>query len=688
MERDELSRSVNENTQLPEMPPIENSDSAEVEHETSLPALSPSEGMEAHEEQTAPTESVEVTIDSPHPVRQGMEATVVPKKSRNISDANPNTIAVPWWLRWHTPGATPEKVSTTNSSPPSTCELMSEASELPSTLQAGASSDSTDPTASAHSGVSLRRSSRETHPPSRLVESIMLLGSLPKNYRDAISRPGGEGDKWKDAVQVEQKAMKDNQVWESMTQLPSGATAIPAMWLFSQKVDGRHTARLVALGNKAERSAEASYSAPVAALASLRMLAAKAIHCDYKIHQMDVSNAFLHGELDPGEDIYVRLPEGLQDNRLVRLKRALYGLREAPLLWYRRLRDYLVEIGFSISTVDPCLFTLNKNGEEILICVYVDDLFIASSSDSLTDYVKGKLCTEFPMKDLGTVNTFLGISFTKVSGGLLLHQRDYASKLVDKFQAQVPREFATPLPTDLTPSRNGDQGTMGWSADGYRSAVGGLMWLMCGSRPDLAFAVGWLSRYVANPSCFQYQMLSRVLGYVSRTRRLGLLYRKQATPLLRGSGDADWGTDPETRQSVSGYEFSLGGNLVSWSSRKQKTVALSSCEAEFVAFSEAVREALWLRRLAGELIPQSVAGATEIGQDNQAAISVEKSSTLSQRNKHIQLKVLFSRQAVADRLIKPVYVPTHQMPADIFTKPLPRELFEKHVAGLGMIDCE
>ena len=384
----------------------------------------------------------------------------------------------------------------------------------------------------------------------------------------------------------------------------------------------------------------------------------------------------------------MRLPDGFGQDRLVLLHKALYGLRQAPLAWYKRLRDFLVSGGFSVSSTDPCIFLKNENGKEIIVCVYVDDLLIVSDSDTLEIQLKGMLKKEFTMKDLGPLVNFLGITFqNNQDGSVILHQRDYSEKLVTKFSSHITREFATPLPSDLTPSSNMDMSNQGWDADLYRSAVGGLMWLMVATRPDLAFAVGWLARFVASPLPFHYQMLSRVLGYLSRTRGLGLIYRRHKTAVLRGDADADWATDPLTRKSVSAYLFYLGGSLVSWCSKKQKCVALSSCEAEFVSLSEAVRECLWLRRLIQDIFPSGLEGATSIGQDNQAAIATVKSTTVSQRNKHIALKYFFCRQAVLDKLIVPLYVPTLDMPADLLTKSLPRSLFEQHVASLGMVEC-
>ena len=288
------------------------------------------------------------------------------------------------------------------------------------------------------------------------------------------------------------------------------------------------------------------------------------------------------------------------------------------------------------------------------------------------------------MKDLGPVETFLGIRLHMDHKGCHLGQEGYATKLLTKFRDHVKREYATPLPTDLTPPKNGDIGGLGWTQDSYRSAVGGLMWLMCGTRPDLSFAVGWLAQHVSSPTFFHFQMLSRVLGYVWKTKELGLYYVRHPEPLLKGYADADWATDYVTRRSISGYFFSLGGHVLSWCSRKQKSVALSSCEAEFTSFSEAVRECMWIRRLLCELLPSAVMQPTIIGQDNQAAIVVAESSTISQRSKHIQLKVMFSRKAVADRLVKPVYLPTLEMPADVLTKPLCRELFVKHRQALRL----
>ena len=218
----------------------------------------------------------------------------------------------------------------------------------------------------------------------------------------------------------------------------------------------------------------------------------------------------------------------------------------------------------------------------------------------------------------------------------------------------------------------------------YQSIVGSIMFLMCATRPDLSFAVGVLARGGANPTEVDKKMACRVLGYIKRTRSVGLKYRKGANLELMGFADADRGGDLSDRKSISGVVLTLGGSPISWSSRKQKCVAQSSCEAEYIALSEAVKDVIWTRRLCkGIGIP--VKGSTRIGQDNQSAIALAGGQTSETKTRHVDIRYHFVKDETAKGVVRPVYVSTAVMPADLMTKSLSRDV---HWKLCGLLNVE
>ena len=435
--------------------------------------------------------------------------------------------------------------------------------------------------------------------------------------------------------------------------------------MFTTKSDGTRKARLVACGNA---EAKGAYYSPVLRFQTWRSLVALAISRGWVLHQLDVVSAFLYGDIP--SPTFLRLPSGCGSAHFVSLKKSLYGLRGAPRAWFSRLSTFLTSCGYTPSAADPCLFIKRVDGAETYIAIYVDDLLITGSSPRETAALKASLHREFDMKDLGPLSTMLGLQVTSDdSGGAFVHQTRYVEEVLTRFAPFVGRPASTPLPSDLTtPSLRSDPAcTM--SALEYQSGVGSLMYLMCATRPDLAFAVGSLSRGLANPTLLHKRHLCRALGYLSLTPALGLHYRPGAPLTLRGYADADWGGDVSDRKSVSGVVFTLGGAPVSWSSKKQKCVALSSCEAEYIALSEAVKECLWFRRLCADF-GLDVSGGTVIGQDNMSAIALAKGETGDSKTRHIDIRTHFVKDEVAKGSVRLEYVPTVMMPADLMTKSL------------------
>lgn len=408
---------------------------------------------------------------------------------------------------------------------------------------------------------------------------------------------------------------------------------------------------------------------------SYKALFAIAAALDLEIHQMDVKTAFLYSDID--EEVYVEQPEGLDNgtDQVCKLNKALYGLKQSPRIWYHTLATYLGTLGFQPLSSDLGVFSK----QNIYIAIYVDDLLLAGPSLEEVDILKSQLKERFEMTDLGPCSYYLGVEIKRDRRNrtIRLSQKAYIDKILQEQDMAHCKPVCTPMSTDkLYPADHGYQATES-DRHQYAKAVGSLMYLMMGTRPDLAYSVSCLSRFMANPTSQHTTAIKRVLRYLKGSRNLELTYRGELGGLL-GYTDADWGADQETRRSTSGYVFSLGSAPISWSSKRQPTVALSSCEAEYMGETQATKEAIWLRRLLGELLSHKEnPTATIIFGDNQGAIALARNPQFHARTKHIAIQHHFVREAQARGEVDIQYTPTEQQVADGLTKALPKDAFLK-----------
>lgn len=436
--------------------------------------------------------------------------------------------------------------------------------------------------------------------------------------------------------------------------------------------------------------------APVARLTSLRMLTALAAKNGYHADHMDVIGAFLNPGIDEPE--YMELPEGIEwldstavkenggDSSLVicRLLKALYGLKQAPLLWYKEIDTYLKSIGFLHSSFDPNLYTSDF---QVFLLLYVDDILLISKLPSEIQRVKLLLSGKYKMTDLGRATCFLSIEINQRRNSITLSQSRFIQTILRRFQMENCNPVQTPLepgtqPLDLDdPMTAEDQKT-------YQSLVGSLMYLAVATRPDLGFTIAYLSKYNSKATYRQLQTAKRTLRYLKATINLGLVYVRDQEGLpqdpLTGFSDADFAGDTQDRKSTGGFVFLMAGGAISWRSKKQSMVALSTTESEYIACSEATREALWLRGLYSELSGTKPVSSTPLNVDNQSAIDLSNRPRFHERTKHIDLKRHFTREALQNQEISIVHCPTEQMTADILTKALPRVLHWKHVGAMGL----
>ncbi|KAJ4176414.1 hypothetical protein NW755_14952 [Fusarium falciforme] len=323
------------------------------------------------------------------------------------------------------------------------------------------------------------------------------------------------------------------------------------------------------------------------------------------------------------------------------------------------------------------------------IAVYVDDLLIAGPSKDEIVAVKQALCNKFKMADLGPCKYYLGMPLRRdrANRSISLSQITYLEKILRHFGMDQCAPNATPVATSKFGEPDPDYKATDKLKQWYAKAIGSLMYLMLGTRPDIAFAVSLCSRHLGNPTNEHQTAVKRIFRYLKGSKNLELVYQGKLQPLL-GYTDSDWAGDLETRRSTSGYVFNLGTGAISWSSKRQRTVALSSCEAEYMGQTGAAKEAVWLRSLLQELLKEyrevPELKTTVIFGDNQGAIAMSKNPQFHARTKHIDIQHHYCREKVNDGTVDFQYIPTGKQVADGLTKALPKDRFLLFREALGL----
>lgn len=543
---------------------------------------------------------------------------------------------------------------------------------------------------SADPEISLRRSARERKTPNRLGEWVnSCIGDLdePSSVKEALSGP--ESDKWRKAMQNEMNSISHNDVWE-LVESPSERKPINCKWIFKKKigVDGTvcsYKARLVAQGfsQKTGIDYDETFS-PVVRFESVRSLLALAAQHNLYVHQMDVSSAFLNGELS--EELFMTQPECFiekgKENFVCKLKKAIYGLKQSPKCWNSSLDGYLKSLKFQQSGSDSCIYTIVTNNVLCFIAVYVDDIIIACESLNYLAEIKTALSNQYKMKDLGELHYFLGVNIVQEREKIFINQSAYIETVLKKVGLENSKPVSTPAEVNCTLEKATDDSEL-FDCDTYQSAVGTLLYLSTRTRPDITFAVCNVAKFCTKPTRNHWSAVKRIFRYLRGTNDVGIMYTKQYSCSCVGYSDADWAGDKNDRKSTSGYCFSLGSGLISWRTNKQSCVALSTAEAEYVALSGAAQEAIWLKSLFSDLHFDNQ-GPMLIYEDNQSAISLAKNPKNHPKTKHISIKFHFVRDLVVLNQIEVKYCPTSDMLADIFTKGLPAERFVRLRSMLGV----
>lgn len=514
----------------------------------------------------------------------------------------------------------------------------------------------------------------------------LLATTDPTTYEEAVADA-----KWKEAMDLEINAIQKNNTWY-LTELPAGARRIGVKWVYKTKVNEhgeveKYKARLVAKGyaQKYGIDYEEVY-APVSRMDTVRMFLALAAQRDWSVYQLDVKSAFLHGNLT--KDVYVDQPQGYEVktamHKVYKLNKALYGLKQAPRAWFSRIEAYFLNEGFEKCGSEQTLFTkVSKQGKLLVISLYVDDLIFAGDDENMVVEFKQSMMNEFDMTDLGKMRFFLGIEVLQLSEGIFIHQRKYVLEVLKKFGMEHCNSVQNPSCPGFKISRDDN----GVEVDGsyYRQLVGSMMYLTA-TRPDIMYAVSLISRYLSKPTELHLLAAKRILRYLQGTSGFGLLYKKEGNKELIGFTDSDYAGDVDDRKSTSGYAFLLSSAAVAWSSRKQPIVALSTTEAEYVAAAACSTQAVWMKRVLEKLGYEGNA-STVIFCDNSSTIKLAMNPVLHGRSKHIQVRFHFLRNLANDGVVTLRHCGTHDQVADVFTKPLKLESFQRMREQLGVCDA-
>ncbi|KAL1556436.1 Retrovirus-related Pol polyprotein from transposon TNT 1-94 [Salvia divinorum] len=519
----------------------------------------------------------------------------------------------------------------------------------------------------------------------------------PSTYKEAVS--GRERAKWLAAMGEEMESLWKNLTWE-LVKRPKGRKIVTCKWIFKKKEgttpdEGvRYKARLVARGFTQKEGVDYNeIFSPVVRHTSIRVLLAMVAHHDLELEQLDVKTAFLHGMLE--KDIYMTQPEGFvvpgKEDYVCKLKKSLYGLKQSPRLWYKRFGNYMIQLGYSRSLYDCCVYH-NKadDGSMIYLVLYVDDMLIAAKSKSEIQKLKANFNAEFDMKDLGAVKKILGMEICREreKKKLSLSQKSYIEKILSRFGMSTAKPIDTPsatnihLSSDHAPKSEAEEEYM--SRVPYSNAVGSLMYAMVCTRPDIAHAhaVSVVSRFMGQPGKEHWQAVKRIFRYLRGTSDVGLIYGGDTHCSVTGYSDSDYAGDVDGRRSMTGYVFTLGGSVVSWKATLQAAVTLSTTEAEYMALTEAAKEGIWLKGLVGDLgLHQE---QVVVFCDSQSAICLAKDQVHHERTKHIDVRYHFLKN---EKRIEVKKVGTADNPADMFTKPVPHSKFQHCLDLLNVMSC-
>jgi transposase InsO family protein len=520
----------------------------------------------------------------------------------------------------------------------------------------------------------------------------VALAAMPGDeptVREALN--GDDAEAWRKSMQSEIDVLTARGTWDAVER-PPGVNVIASLWVLRKKRDQDNEvrklkSRLVAGGHTQVYGLDYSETAsPTIRLPTLRFLLALRARYNLNMTIFDFSNAYLNGDLE--EEIYMRQPPGFEipgsEHLVLRLKKALYGLKQAGRQWYKTLRALMMDLDFTCSAADPALFYIVDEEFILMIGVHVDDcMMLGTSNDAMRECLK-KIEARYPLVETGD-RWALGfeLAHDRIAGTVTMSQSAYIDTLAARFNLTAANPLSIPLDphTNLFNASVSEDEREVMRTKPYARLIGSLMYAAVATRPDIAYAVSTLARFMSDPAMVHWEAAKRVLRYLIGTKSLALTFGLDRSGFVAYS-DSDWASQPH-RHSISGAAYLYDGAAIAWSSRKQSIIALSSTEAEYIAASNAAREIVWFDHLASELDHQ-FSLPVDLRMDNQGAIALAQNGLMNARNKHIDIHYHFIRDSIDNNLISLQYTPTNDMVADALTKALPRAKLEyfRHLMGL------
>jgi hypothetical protein len=540
------------------------------------------------------------------------------------------------------------------------------------------------------------------------TSSSLYHDADPISYAEVKASPHRK--EWEAAMKDEWQSLLENVTFDFAIDdgLPpeKSLKAIGSKWVFRRKIGPdnsiRYKARLVIKGYEQVPGIDFGETyAPVSKLSTLRLLLAMSAQRGWKIDHMDVKTAFLNPEIDR-DNVFMSLPEGIEtiDSTLsrsvtVRLRKALYGLKQAPKLWHDNINEFLLSLRFKNSTTDPNLYV--KDG--VLLLLYVDDILIVHIDKKAGNEVKKHLSSRYKMTDLGEARKFLGLEIGYTANGITLGQEEYINTIVRRFQLQDARDAVSPMDPHVDLDNPNCEDKQIKDQTLYQSMVGSLMYAALGTRPDISFCVAVLSKYSAQPLQMHFTAAKRALRYLKKTSKYVLHFPSTNGPIygdqIHGFTDSDWAGSTKTRKSVGGYVFQAcdEASPISWQAKSQTVVALSTLEAEYIACSNATREALWLKRLVNDVLSaenpsEPLLSTVPIKCDNQGALNLINTGVIKAKTKHIDVKFHHTHDEQEKGNVKFDYIPSRENIADLFTKPLPTTHHSELTRKCGLYEVE
>lgn len=527
-----------------------------------------------------------------------------------------------------------------------------------------------------------------------IFSTTEMLNSVienPQTVADALNSK--EAIYWKKAMEAEYSSLLKNKTW-ILVDKPDRCNVIGSKWVFAIKwnPDGsveKYKARLVAQGcsQKFNIDYHDTFS-PVVRHSTIRILLALAVNYKLLVNHIDIVAAYLNGDLE--EDVFMRQPPMFEDlnnsNKVCKLNKSLYGLKQAGREWNKKVTDILLNLGFNRCKSDSCVYFRRLNNNLSFIALYVDDMMLASQTKCDMDNIITDLNKYVEAEDRGPISFYLGMEIERegLRGAINIHQNSFVKDLLEKWNMENSKPASTPWANGTILQKCENQCNI-LEAKQYQSLIGSLMYLTVISRPDISHVVSKLSQFNSHPHEEHFNAAKYLLRYLKKFPK-GMISYLNLNEKFICFTDADWGCDSCDRKSYTGYVMFMAGGPVAWESKKQAVVALSTMEAEYVALCQGAKEVVFIRNLLQEMgFLEYTSGSTCIQCDNQGAHFLVKNPTVHKRSKHIDIRFHYIREQYNKGTIDIEYVSSTENAADVLTKTLSKD---KHVKACSLLNMK